>query len=167
MDEPLVLIIRLKGNPHALPRGRNFKGRRCPVAITGKAKVYADALQRAARAVVLGVGLEAVEEAFAGKALCVSILWRFGTPFPARWGTLHALKPDKDNLEKMVLDCCERAGALGGNDCRVALGATQKTWAQHGSVSIRVEVAPDDVIKNLPAVGRIVRLEAPPAWLGG
>jgi Holliday junction resolvase RusA-like endonuclease len=163
--DPLVLIVTLKGTPHALPRGRNV-GRRRPVSMTGPAKVYAAALERAARAVVLNVGADVVQQAFAGHALAVSILWRFPTKFAGRLGTLHSQKPDRDNLEKLAVDALQRAGALGGDDCRVAMGECVKRWALHGSVSIRVEVAPDPPPsrrkqKPLP------QMSAPPGWLEG
>jgi Holliday junction resolvase RusA-like endonuclease len=161
--EPLVLIVTLKGTPHGLPRGRHV-GRRKPVSMTGKAAVYAAALQRAARAVVLNVGEDVVQQAFAGRALAVSILWRFPTRFSGRLGTLHTLKPDKDNLEKLCLDCLQRAGALGGDDCRVALGETVKRWSGAGSVSIRIEVAPETKQRPMPRHIKN-RLQAPPVWM--
>ena len=132
MDEPLVLLVNLKGTPHALPRGRHIPGRRRPVSLTGKAKVYADALQRAARAAVLQVGADEVERAFAGRALSVSILWRFPTRFAGKLGTPHDQKPDRDNLEKLDLDCLQRAGALGGDDCRGGDGRHAKNLVAAG-----------------------------------
>lgn len=141
MDEPLALVISMAGTPRALPRGKTPRGRIKPVSLTGPAKAYAEALGRVSRAVVLNVGERAIQEAFAGKALSVSILWKFKSPHAGMWGTLHTPKPDKDNLEKMVLDVLERAGALGGNDSRVAKGPMEKQWAKVAGVHIRVEVA--------------------------
>jgi Holliday junction resolvase RusA-like endonuclease len=140
MTEPFALVISLAGTPHAQPRGRTPRGRVRPVALTGPAKAYAEGLQRAARAAVLNAGERAVQEAFAGKALSVSILWRFKSPHSGMWGTLHTKKPDHDNLLKMVLDCMQRAGALAGDDCRVAKGPMEKQWAKTAGVHIRVEV---------------------------
>jgi Holliday junction resolvase RusA-like endonuclease len=111
------------------------------VALTGAAKVYAAGLQTACRAAVLNVGERAVQLAFAGQALRVSILWKFKSPHPGMWGKLHTPKPDRDNLEKLCLDVLERAGALGGNDSRVAQGPMEKQWARAAGVFIRVEVA--------------------------
>jgi len=165
MQEPLVLIVTLKGTPHALPRGRHV-GRRRPVSMTGKAKVYAAALERAARAVVTNVGADAVLAAFAGQALRVSILWRFPTNKPERLGTLHTHKPDRDNLLKLCCDCLQRAGALGNDDCNIAMGDCVKRWAPSGSVAIRVEVAPRAATRQTKRDINMA-LRAPPAWLEG
>jgi Holliday junction resolvase RusA-like endonuclease len=134
------------------------------VALTGKPKAYAEALQRAARAVVLNAGDRRVQQAFGGHALAVSVLWQFPTPRQERWGQLHAFKPDCDNLLKLALDCMQRAGALGGDDCRVAAGVTRKEWARFGRVSILIELAAPD---GTPAVrwGKKDTLSAPPSWL--
>jgi Holliday junction resolvase RusA-like endonuclease len=156
MDEPLALVISMAGTPRALPRGKTPRGRIKPVSLTGPAKAYAEALGRVSRGVVLNVGESTVQQAFAGRALSVSILWKFKSPHPGMWGQLHTPKPDRDNLEKLVLDCLERAGALGGNDSRVAKGPMEKQWARVAGVHIRVEVAGaaelfapgDDVLKT-------------------
>lgn len=140
MSEPFALVISLAGTPRALPRGRVIPGRLRPVAYTGKAKPYAQALERAAREAVLNAGEQTVQEAFAGRALSVSILWRFRTAHSGMWGSLHTPKPDLDNLTKLTLDCLQRAGALGGDDSRVAKGPMEKQWARVAGVHIRVEV---------------------------
>jgi Holliday junction resolvase RusA-like endonuclease len=166
MPDPFALVVTLKGRPYALPRARHIPGRRRPVSLTGPAKVYAQALQRAARAVVLNVGVERVQQEFAGGALAVSVLWVFPTPKAERWGKPHTLRPDKDNLEKMALDCLERAGGLGGNDCRVAVGRQVKQWGPEGWAAIRVELVE---LAETSHVRKAIkdRLSAPPGWLRG
>ena len=42
----------------------------------------------------------------------------------------HAVKPDKDNLEKFALDCME--GVVFNNDSQVFSGATMKRYALEG-----------------------------------
>ena len=140
-------------------------GRHRPVSLTGKAAVYAAALRRAARAAVLNVGVDAVRQAFAGRALSVSILWTFPTDHPERLGHPHTFRPDKDNCEKLVLDCLQRAGALGGDDSRVALGLTQKIWGVQGTVAIRVEVVTRADVREVRKSIKN-KLSAPPSWLG-
>lgn len=55
-----------------------------------------------------------------------------------RWGQPHTARPDKDNLEKMCLDCLVKAGALS-DDSIVAEGVTRKLWAERGGVEIIVQ----------------------------
>ena len=160
---PLVLIVTLIGTPRALPRPRFVGAHQHPVSLTGHAKAYAQALERAARAVVLKVGVHTVQQEFAGHALAVSILWQFPTMFRERWGQPHTFRPDKDNLEKMTLDCLQRAGALGGDDSRVALGSTAKLWGSAGLLAARVELA--DRAPQATAKGKKDKLSIPPPWL--
>jgi Holliday junction resolvase RusA-like endonuclease len=162
---PLVLIITMKGHPAALPRARHRPGRRRPVSLIGYARLYAGALEAHARAAVARVGAGAVRRAFEGRPLVVTILWQFPTTRRERWGRLHTHTPDKDNLEKLVLDVLARAGALGGDDSRVASGLSEKRWARGGSVAIRVEAA--DEALPFVALGAAAALAAPPAWLAG
>lgn len=164
MSDPLVLIVTLKGTPRGLPRGRHIPGRPRPVSITGKAKPYAQALERAARAVVLAVGYDKVLQAFGGRALSVSVLWQFPTACRDRWGKPHTYPPDFDNLAKLVLDCCQRAGALAGDDCRVSGGEMLKVWASAGLVAIRIEVA-QAAGTSVGKTCRKDKLSAPPPWL--
>lgn len=161
----LVLIVTMKGRPAPMPRGRTPKGRRSPVSLTGYARWYANALEARARAAVLNAGERRVRRAFNSNPLVVSILWQIPTPKRERWGTLHTLKPDTDNLAKLCLDCLERAGALGGNDCRVARGNWEKRWSEVGSVAIRVERA--DAAPPAVDLRRAESLSSPPAWLAG
>jgi Holliday junction resolvase RusA-like endonuclease len=162
---PLVLVVTLRGRPRAKPRGRTPKDRYRPVSLTGAAKRYAQALERAARAVVLKAGESVVQQAFASRALSVSILWQFPTPHQERWGTLHTPRPDEDNLTKMVLDCLMKAGALGGDDSRVATGQRTKLWGPSGMVAVRVELGENP--KAPVDLRRAESLSAPPPWLVG
>lgn len=162
----LTLIVDLAGTPRALPRGRSVPGRRRPVSLTGKAKVYAQVLQRAAQDAVSNVGPDVVQQAFAGHALRVDVLWQFPTRRSEHWGQLHTHKPDTDNLLKMVLDCLQRAGALGGDDSRVATGTPTKRWAERGSVSILVQ-AVLNTTRTDPDTSAALTLTKAPNWLLG
>lgn len=68
----------------------------------------------------------------------------FLIPMPKSWskkkreqmkGQPHQQKPDKDNLEKALLD------AIYHEDCRVWDGRSTKLWAEEGAIAIR-EIEP-------------------------
>lgn len=54
-----------------------------------------------------------------------------------KWGTPHSVRPDKDNVEKAVLDCLVRAGVLK-DDSLVCGGSVRKIWAQRGGLDVQV-----------------------------
>lgn len=167
-DAPtLSLVITLAGTPRPLPRARHVPGRARPVSLTGKAKVYAQALQRAARAAVLNVGEDVIRQAFASGGLALWLLAEFPTRRSERWGQPHTHKPDGDNIAKMALDCLARAGALGGDDCRVSSVVTVKRWAARGSLSVRLEPVSNTTLSTRRgrAGSRAAVLSAPPSWL--
>lgn len=155
----------MPGAPRAKPRARIIPGRRRPVSLTGKARAYAEALQARAREAVSNIGgAELLAQAWGGRALAVDILCQFPTRDTTRWGQLHTARPDKDNLEKMVLDCLQRAGALGGDDSRAATGVTTKRWGPDGFMAVTVRIA-DTGSATRRARGVASALEAAPAWL--
>jgi Holliday junction resolvase RusA-like endonuclease len=55
-----------------------------------------------------------------------------------RIGTPHTLKPDKDNLEKLVLDAMTRAKVFR-DDSQVADGPVEKWWGDRAGVVVMVE----------------------------
>lgn len=64
----------------------------------------------------------------------------FHIPMPKSWskkkkaqmnGMAHQQRPDKDNLEKGLLD------AIYGEDCRVWDGRVTKLWAEEGAIEVR------------------------------
>lgn len=48
-----------------------------------------------------------------------------------RWGKPHTLKPDRDNLDKAILDAVSAAGAWP-DDCIVWSGGLRKVWCKPG-----------------------------------
>lgn len=155
----------MAGAPKAKPRARTIPGQRRPVSMTGAAKAYAVALQARAREAVSNIGgADLLAQAWGGRALVVDILCQFPTRNTTRWGQLHTPRPDKDNLEKMVLDCLQRAGALGGDDSRAATGVTTKRWGPDGFMAVTVRPAPTGSATR-PAKRVRSALEAAPAWL--
>lgn len=74
--------------------------------------------------------------------------------------TPHTQKPDKDNLEKLVLDVMERAGVFQ-NDSQAADGPVSKFWGYQGSLVVLVEP-----LGSQPAQATVKTLAGEaPAWL--
>lgn len=133
-----LVTLTVFGHPRPKPRHRPGKGHGKPVSVTSKkAKTWKASVERVARQV------DRIPDWMAG-AVRVDTWFYLPTPKADRWGQLHLVRPDKDNLEKMVLDCLERSGLLP-NDCRVAAGEARKLWAQRGGcvIEIRPAEAPD------------------------
>src|SRR4051812_33812040 len=59
------------------------------------------------------------------------------TPKRDRWGKPHAIRPDKDNLEKCVLDCLVKAGVIK-DDGLVADGSFRKQWSERAGMDVQV-----------------------------
>lgn len=154
------LVVYMAGIPRPKPRPRAIGGGRI-VSLTGKGKAYAIALQRAASEAVSNIGGRAVvSAALGGRPLKVDVLACFPTPKAELWGEPYTLTPDKDNIEKMALDCLVKAGALGNDDSFAATGNTTKIWAERGSISITVRLAEASDIPTRPD-----QLDQAPAWL--
>lgn len=159
-----ALTLTMMGAPKAKPRARSIPGRRRPVSLTGAAKLYATALEARARAAVDNLGgLDLIAAAWGGRALVADIICTFPTRDTTRWGKLHTARPDKDNLEKMVLDCLQKAGALGGDDSRVATGNTTKVWGPVGGMTVTVR--PADVQAATRPTRASAALKSAPPWL--
>lgn len=155
-----ALLVTLNGDPIGWPRPRFVHGRVIPAI--GKAKRYATALERAAREAVANLGgAEVVREAFARHGLSVLVSATFATRHVQRHGLPHTHKPDSDNIAKLI-DCLVRAGALGGDDSRVAVLTVRKIWGASGSLSVLVSVVDADG----PKTARPSRVDAKPDWLG-
>lgn len=53
----------------------------------------------------------------------------------AALGEQHRQKPDRDNIDKAVLDCL-----FPDNDAAIASGTIEKRWAKESSLEIRIEL---------------------------
>lgn len=169
------LTVSLEGTPHARPEPRGWKGTARVVNAPKKVRKYIEALERQIRTTVSNVGGDPVVRAtFGGRPLLVRIVWSFPTANEDRWGQLHLFKPDVDNLEKLVLDCLKRAGALGGDDCLVARVEKSKEWDMSGWLWVLVKpIDPNTRSGPVPKRGPnkhegetgIESLASAPAWL--
>lgn len=147
------IVFTVLGTPRAQPRGRGV-GRRRPVSVTSPVvALWRGAVERAAREAVAAVS---PLPAWCHDAVRVDMVLTFPTPKRERWGTLHTPKPDKDNAEKLVLDCMERAGLLPRGDSRVSRGEPVKVWGERGSLAVTM----------VAGVAPMIALKAEaPAWL--
>lgn len=133
-----MIVIHVMGTPRPQPRGRHVDGR---VVSTGNklAKLWRSAVVIAAKR-HRPVWLR-------GEALNVSTTFYFPTADAARWGQPHTHKPDRDNLDKLILDCLKEA-KLFSDDCIVADGTIRKRWAKAGGCVI--EIAPCESTQDEP-----------------
>lgn len=154
MTEPFTFSVR--GTPRPKARPRFIKGRVVTTA-TRHEKLWRTAVQRAAKAAVALRGDPA--PLFAG-AVRVRMVFMFEPPGAERQrlGTPHTHKPDKDNLEKLVLDAMEKAGVFK-NDSQVADGPVEKWWGERAGVTVLVEQI------DAPARTPSAVAAEPPGWL--
>ncbi|CAB4135417.1 Rus Holliday junction resolvase [uncultured Caudovirales phage] len=88
--------------------------------------------------------------------LAVSLAFEMPTADKKRWGLPHTLRPDSDNLAKLVLDALMSAGLIG-DDSAVSLLTVRKTWAASPLAGVSLTIAAD---QRVPLGGSQV-----PAWL--
>lgn len=128
------IVVYLTGTPQAQPRPRAVRGRITSAgALSSAGKAWRTAVELACA--------DAIPEDipdWMNNAICVDMVFWFGTNDTGRHGLGHTSKPDKDNLEKMMLDCAERAGLLQKGDQRVSGGFTHKIWGPAPGVVMRL-----------------------------
>lgn len=128
----MSVVLHVTGTPRPKQSVRWVDGRAISVAATRKLlKLWTATLKAEARRSALDRQLDG--------AIRVDIDFYFGTPKAERWGQPHTHKPDKDNLEKAVLDALK--GIVFTDDSRVASGSTAKWWAERAGAVIVVSEA--------------------------
>jgi len=86
-------------------------------------------------------GRSKIEDAIGrGVALRVDLVFCFGTDKAKLWGTPHTFVPDKDNLEKLVLDELKKCGFISGDDSRVSCGHVHKLWLPKAEEGVAVTI---------------------------
>ena len=100
----------------------------------------------------------AAREAYSGPPLdgplCVDVVAVFPRPQSQIWKRRemprqrHAKKPDRDNLDKAILDCL--SGILWRDDCQVCAGSIEK-WIAAGDEQPHVTVRVSSVSSNAQA----------------
>jgi Holliday junction resolvase RusA-like endonuclease len=68
---------------------------------------------------------------------------------PKKWGTPHSVRPDKDNIEKAVLDCLVRVRVLK-DDSLVYSGTVTKVWAERGGLDVQVRTCAPSALDVCP-----------------
>jgi Holliday junction resolvase RusA-like endonuclease len=135
-----ALMFFVPGRPRAKPsvRGRSFT-----VKMDKGLVAYREFVTRTAKAAADTVLQAGVDLTWLHEAVRVDLDFRFRPPHRAmdRIGRPHKIKPDRDNLEKLLYDAMQDAGVLMGGDQRVSSGEVLKTWALEAGV--RVTIRPD------------------------
>lgn len=174
MKHPIISFI-VQGTPRPQPRPR-FANGRVVSEIDPKVKQWQAAVRHAATMAkeALGCGFggiplsSAVADALGGgKALRVDITFFFGTRHRERWGKPHTFKPDRDNLDKLILDEMTKVQLIAGDDCRVSAGTIRKRWCDlQGSGALVRVYADDEEDTGTQGVVQQIRAEgSTPAWL--
>jgi len=134
MVEPLTFSVF--GTPHSQPRPRFVKGRVISTA-SPKVKLWRDFVERSTKAALALRG--GALPAFLGPVR-VRMIFTFEPPkaAPGRIGTPHTMKPDADNLAKLIMDVMERAGVFK-NDSQASAAPPEKWWGARAGVSVVVE----------------------------
>jgi Holliday junction resolvase RusA-like endonuclease len=123
----MILHVYVDGVPRPQPRPRFVGGR--VVSTAGKnAQVWKNRIIGALVAARKGAARIERPVAMVARAM-------FSTTDKRLWGKPHTNRPDKDNLEKLVLDAMVKAGTLK-DDSLVYDGGTSKWWAERDGMSI-------------------------------
>lgn len=139
MTTPLLITVR--GTPQPKARPRFVKGR-VVSTVKPKEKLWRKGVESAAKAAVEARGGGPL---FTG-AVRTTMTFTFAGA-PHQIGKPHTAKPDKENLEKLVLDAMERAGVYR-NDSQVAAGPVAKWWGEQPGATILVEAIDDERAPN-------------------
>lgn len=142
-DGDRVLMFSVLGTPRPKPSVRRGAGNVWTLRQKHDVNVWRDAVTRAARSAVevLVRGGQRMEWLF--EAVEVEREYRFSPPSRRihMVGRAHGVKPDADNLDKLLLDAMQDGGVLLGGDQRVALGVVRKVWARQAGVWVVIRPA--------------------------
>lgn len=125
----LLFDVTIMGHPRPKARPR-FAGGRVVSSVSKHEKLWKLALNRE---ICWAVNFKAP----ISQPVYVDMDFWFATPIFDRCEKPHTFKPDKDNLEKLALDCLVKCHVLK-DDSIVASGETTKRWMMAGGVRIAV-----------------------------
>lgn len=142
---PAVSFL-VHGDPKGQPRARACRrGKHSGVYDPGTADAWKFAVREAARVALNG-------QTFGQSPLKVTLRFWFRRPkhhyrsngeLKLNAPPWHAQKPDRDNLEKAVLDALTTLG-VWTDDSQVCCGSVTKRWADVGGCDVTIEEAPHD-----------------------
>ena len=138
IEELGVLVLRVNGLAKSQPRPRLANGHVVSIADKG-AKIWRERVRTSARCALV----ERYGYRFGGVsgAIRVDMVFSFATKDAKRIGEYHTNKPDKDNLEKMVLDGLEGGGLFAVGDQQVVVGEVSKVWCASGDEGVVIVVS--------------------------
>jgi len=160
----MLFRLTVRGEPKSQPRPR-FVGGRVISNVKPAVSSWQSAVRRAASEALCAIAGGLVYTAL---PLRVDVTFFFGTTRSERWGKPHTHKPDRDNLDKLVLDECTKVGVFGGDDCRVSAGMIRKYWVRPGGEGAIIEVSIDASgapWEGLDAPSGITTADGAPEWL--
>lgn len=153
--ESARLVLVIPGHPRPKQSVRAFGRRFVPVT---KAQPLTRAWARAVFNVASAAKLERGGALPAGP-LSVSVEFRFPCTDRRRWGTLHTMRPDADNLCKLLGDELARAGLIA-DDSAIQWGRVVKVWSAPAGAGASVML---EIGAAVDAGARAK--ENPPGWL--
>lgn len=154
--------MEIAGRPRPQPRARHVNGVTVAVVDPG-VRAWQAAVKRAALEAAGGCG--GANGGRVPDAIGVDLEFWFGTKDRNRWGKVHTMRPDRDNLDKLVLDELVRVGFLGGDDCRVCAGEVTKWWCPAENEGCIVTVWDATGLRRQEwGIGQR-KSELPPDWL--
>lgn len=160
----MIVRMLIRGEPKSQPRPRFVNGRVIS-NITPAVSAWQQRVRWVASEAMRAIGDGLPDKA---TALRVDVTFFFPTKDSKRWGRPHTMKPDRDNLDKLVLDESTKAGLFGGDDCRVSAGMIRKYWCRPGGEGAIVEVSVDASgapWEGLDASSGVATAEDAPGWI--
>lgn len=144
-----MIDLYIRGTPRPKPAPRFIKGQR-PVAIAGAlAKAWRKLVEAECKRV-----LRAGAKPISG-AISLQGAYYFATTKAERWGLPHTMRPDIDNLTKLLQDSLKAFGILEGDDAAIAHNGLVKLWAEESAAVIHVRpfgvIVPTDTDDDLGA----------------
>lgn len=147
------LVFFVEGEPRPQPRPRMVgkgKSRNVVSTLDKKAQMWKTRVRKACQEAMrnrVGVTRTGLVPRLDG-ALRVDMVFLFPTKDASRHGQFKTSVPDKDNLEKLVLDAMESAGIYSKGDAQTCAGDVQKYWTiERPGVLVRVS-RPVNVFKS-------------------
>lgn len=130
------IVLNVSARPRAQPRARHTAGG--VVSTTGKPAAYKSLIREEARRAASC--LTDIQRNWIKGAIRIDIDWFFAAGSHSLFGYPRAARPDRDNLDKLVLDALVQGGLLP-DDASVAQGWIAKWYAPKDGAVIVISPA--------------------------